>query len=204
LKFHCHVWRLSSCSFTSVPLIVLKFFFLSLSHVPNHFSHHNHLLPCSPSLLFIFTNFSSSSRTEHVPNYCSNSKYSKLSFQRVLIRPKRIPDKRVMLFLLRRRNLSRADFSMRSAQCLCHNSLHGSSNFMILDALERELDDASACSLFLHCTSLNMCLKLMKTAAFFLRLGGVYDFGFNSLITNYWECFHHACKTIQARTLPLR
>jgi hypothetical protein len=39
--------------------------------------------------------------------------------------------------LLRRCNLSKADFRLRSAQCFCHISLYGSSKLMILDALER-------------------------------------------------------------------
>jgi hypothetical protein len=40
-------------------------------------------------------------------------------------------------YLLRRCNLSKADFRLRSTQYFCHISLYGSSKLMILDDLER-------------------------------------------------------------------
>ena len=60
--------------------------------------------PSSPLSLLSFvvassrTNFSCTSRTECVLNFCSNATHSKLSFQRVIICPKRLPNKRVMPF----------------------------------------------------------------------------------------------------------
>jgi hypothetical protein len=67
----------------------------------------------------------------------------KLYFQRAIICMKRVPNKRVVPILLRRCNLSKADFRLRSAQWFCHISLYGSSKLMILDALERRFEGAS-------------------------------------------------------------
>jgi hypothetical protein len=63
-------------------------------------------------------------------------KFMKLSFQRTIICTKRVPNKRVVPILLRRCNLSKADFRLRSSQWFFHISLYGSSKLMILDALE--------------------------------------------------------------------
>jgi hypothetical protein len=46
-------------------------------------------------------------------------------------------------YLLRRCNLSKADFRLRSAQYFCYTSLYGSSKLMILDALERRFEGSS-------------------------------------------------------------
>ena len=51
--------------------------------------------------------FLSISRTEHVLKHCSIAKCTNFPFQRVLIRPKLIPDKRVMSISSQRCNLSR-------------------------------------------------------------------------------------------------
>jgi hypothetical protein len=70
-------------------------------------------------------------------------KFMKLSFQRVIVRMKRVPSKRVVPILLRRCNLSKADFRLRSAQYFCHTSLYGSPKLMIFDVLERIFEWAS-------------------------------------------------------------
>ena len=49
------------------------------------------------------------------------------------------------------------NFRTRNVQCSCHISLYGSSNSLILDALEREFYGAPEYQLFLPCTSLSMC-----------------------------------------------
>jgi len=49
------------------------------------------------------------------------------------------------------------NFRTRNVQCSCHISLYGSSNSLILDALEREFHGASEYQLFLPCMSLSMC-----------------------------------------------
>jgi hypothetical protein len=70
-------------------------------------------------------------------------KFMKLSFQRAIICMKWVPNKRVVSILLRRCNLSKADFRLRSAQWFCYISLYGSSKLMILDELERRFEGAS-------------------------------------------------------------
>src|SRR6185503_16424673 len=49
------------------------------------------------------------------------------------------------------------NFRTRSVQSFCHISLYGSSNSLILDALEQEFHGTSEYQLFLPCTSLSMC-----------------------------------------------
>src|SRR6185436_19218258 len=49
-----------------------------------------------------------------------------------------------------------SNFRTRSVQSFCHISLYGSSNSLILDALEREFHGASEYQLFLPCMSLSM------------------------------------------------
>ena len=48
------------------------------------------------------------------------------------------------------------NFRTRSIQSFCHLSLYGSSNSLILDALEWEFDGASEYQLFASCTALNI------------------------------------------------
>jgi hypothetical protein len=87
-----------------------------------------------------------------------------LSFHQVFIHTQRNPIEWVMPVLLRRCNLSKADFILHIAQCFCHISLYGSSNSSILDALDLALDGASDFQLFLSWTCLTRSSKLMKTA----------------------------------------
>jgi hypothetical protein len=70
-------------------------------------------------------------------------KFMKLSSRRAIICMKRVPNKRVVPILLRRCNLSKADFRLRSTQWFCHISLYGSSKLMILDVLETRFEGAS-------------------------------------------------------------
>jgi hypothetical protein len=81
-----------------------------------------------PSCHFlIFHSFPFTSRTEHVLKHPSKLKFMKLSFQRAIVHMKRVPKKRVMPILLRRCNLSKADFRLRSAQYFYHISLYRAS-----------------------------------------------------------------------------
>jgi hypothetical protein len=100
-------------------------------------------LSSRPCCCLIFHSFSLTSRIEHVLKHPSKLKFMKLSFQRAIVRMKRVPNKRVVPILLRRCNLSKADFRLRSAQWFCHISLYGSSKLMILDMLERRFEGAS-------------------------------------------------------------
>jgi hypothetical protein len=98
--------------------------------------------------------FSLMSRTESIPKLYSIAHCTKFPFQRAFIYPNRTPDKRVTSVLLQWRNLS-WHFRTRNAQCFLHNSLHGSSNLLVLDALEWQLDGASGYLIFFMCTTLN-------------------------------------------------
>jgi hypothetical protein len=98
-------------------------------------------------------NFSLMSITESIPNL-SISQFTKFPFQRVFICPNRTPDKRVTSVLLRQWNLS-WNFRTGNAQCFLHNSLHGSSNSLVLDALEWKLDGAFEYLILFICTPLN-------------------------------------------------
>jgi hypothetical protein len=75
-----------------------------------------------------FHKFSSLSRSDHVENNSFHAWSMKLSFHQVFIQPQRTPIEWVMPVLLRRYNLSKADFRPRIVQCFCHISLYRSSN----------------------------------------------------------------------------
>jgi hypothetical protein len=116
---------------------------------------HRYLLLYHPSVLpSLHDFFSLMSRTESIPELYSIARFTKFSFQRVFICPNRTPDKRVTSILLRRWNLS-WNFRTRNAPCFLHNSLHGSSNSLVLDVLECQLDGASGYLIFFICTRLN-------------------------------------------------
>jgi hypothetical protein len=119
------------------------------------------------------TSFSSKCRTEYVLNHHSIAKCLKLSFHRVVIHPDQTPNKRVTPFLLCWCKLSQADFRMCDAQRFGCNFLHRSPKILILDALESRLHGALEYPIFPFCTSLNMCLILMKTAV---------------LLSGFWRC----------------
>jgi hypothetical protein len=91
-------------------------FLLSSSHGSNPSSYHHHRLQCRPCYCLIFHSFSFTSRTEHVLKRPSEVKFMKLSFQRAIISMKRVPNNRVVPILLRRCNLSKADFRLPNTQ----------------------------------------------------------------------------------------
>jgi hypothetical protein len=99
-------------------------------------------------------NFSLLSRTENITNIYTIAQCTKFPFQRFFICPNRTPDKRVASVLLRRWNLS-WNFRMRNTQCFLHNFLHGSSNSLVLDALDWKLHGASKYIIFFICTPMN-------------------------------------------------
>jgi hypothetical protein len=154
------------------------------------------LVAASSSTVFLF-----SCRTELVLKHPSKLNFMKLSFQRAIICMKRVPNKRVVPILLRRCNLSKADFRLRDAQCFCHISLYGSSNLMILDALEKVWMSFWILNFF-HCTSLNTCSNLDGNSDFPLKpcrwLMTLIAIGQELIGT-----LRHACKTNQMHILPL-
>jgi hypothetical protein len=92
--------------------------------------------------------------TESIHTLYSIAQYTKFPLQWVFIFPNRTPNKRVMSVLLRWWYLS-WNFRTRNAQCFLHNSLHGSSNSLVLDVLECQLDGALGYLIFFICTPLN-------------------------------------------------
>jgi hypothetical protein len=101
-----------------------------------------------------FMNFYLMSIRESIPKLYSIAQCKKIPFQWVFIFPNRPPDKRVMSVLLRWWNLS-WNFRTHNAQCFLHNSLHESSNSLVLDALEWKLHGASEYLIFFIFTPLN-------------------------------------------------
>jgi hypothetical protein len=69
---------------------------------------------------------------------------------------------------------------MHNAQCFRYNSLHGTSNSLVLDALEWKLDEASEYPIFFICAPLKKCTKLMKTTTPIAGFGEVDDLSCNS------------------------
>ena len=88
------------------------------------------------------------------------------------------------------------NFRTRCVQSLCHISLYGSSNSLILDALEREFHGASEYQLFLPCMSLSMRKIWWKQRALLSNFGDVdeFDFFFDH---EFMGTLCHACKTIK-------
>jgi hypothetical protein len=129
-------------------------FLAFVAHLPSTFPYHQAMVPILRHIVItdfnavlcgclIFHIFYFSSRTENVLKHPSMLKFMKLSFQRAIKCMKGVPNKRVVPMLLRRCNLSKADFRLRSAQWFCHISLYGSSKLMILDEFETRFEGAS-------------------------------------------------------------
>jgi hypothetical protein len=142
---------------------------------------HHHIVDfVRPSMSALFHEPCSQMLSSHLlllpyyPNHQSISKCLKLSFQRVIIHPDRTPNKRVTPFLLCWCKLPQADFRMCDAQRFGCNFLRRSPKMLILDELESILNGALEYPIFPFCTSLNMCLMLMKTAV---------------LLSGFWSCW---------------
>jgi hypothetical protein len=121
------------CSFNLLPMLCL-ITYRRLAQSILFF--HRYLLLYHPSVLpSLHEFFYLIPRTESVPKIYSIAQCTKFPFQRVFICPNRTPDKIATSVLRRRWHLS-WNFIMRNAQCFLHNSLHGSSNSLVLDVLE--------------------------------------------------------------------
>jgi hypothetical protein len=136
IYFPCCAWSLIE------GLSKASFFFIAISLFIT--------LPCC----LHYMNFSLIYIIESIPMLYSIAQCTKFTFQRVFICPTWIPDKRVTSVLLLRWNLS-WNFRTHNTQCFLHNSLHGSSNSLVLYALEWQLDGASEYLVFFICTPLN-------------------------------------------------
>ena len=108
LKSFPHVYKYHlQCVFTVASIFFN--FFLYYVMVPIIASHRRRLLQflVVPLLPHLHEFFLSISRTEHVLKHCSIARCTNFPFQRVFIRPKLIPNKRVVSILSQRCNLSR-------------------------------------------------------------------------------------------------
>ena len=93
------------------------------------------------------------------------------------------------------------NFRTHNVQFSCHISLYGSSNSLILDALEREFHGSSEYQLFLLCTSLSTCKIWWKQWGLLSNFGDVdeFDFFFDH---EFMGMLCHACKTIKCTHYP--
>ena len=93
------------------------------------------------------------------------------------------------------------NFRTRNVQCSCHISLYGSSNSLILNALEWEFDGASEYQLFASCTALNMFSnwwKQLRPSRVSTMLTILIEI---LLVLNSWERFFMPTKHFK-HTLP--
>ena len=95
------------------------------------------------------------------------------------------------------------NFRTRNVQCSCHISLYGSSNSLILDALEREFHGASEYQLF-FLVHLYPCAKFDENSVACARTLEILTNLISSLITNSREHFVMPAKKIQVHNLPPR
>jgi len=102
-------------------------FFLYKVMVPIIVSRRRRLLQflVVPLLPHLHEFFLSISRTEHVLKHCSIAKCTNFPFQRVLIRPKLVPNKRVMFISSQRCNLSRRISERATSNVLAISSCTG-------------------------------------------------------------------------------
>jgi len=177
----------SSCTKSwsqSLLLIVVASFNSSLSHC-----------------CLIFMNFFLSiSRTEHVLKYCSIAKCTNFPFQRFLVRPKLIPNKRVMSISSQRCNLSRRISERATSNVLAISPCTGlqihwswmrwNGNFMELLNIN-----------FFFLVCLYPCAKFDENSGACNRTLEMLTNLISSLITNSWECFFMPAKHFK-HTLP--
>jgi hypothetical protein len=114
---------------------------------------HRYLLLYHPSVLPSLHEFLFNVQNRKYIQTLPHCTVHKSSFPTSLYLPKS-DSGQVTSVLRRRRNLS-WNFRTRDAQCFLHNSLHGSSNSFVLDALEWKLHGASKYLIFFICPLLN-------------------------------------------------
>ena len=131
---------------------------LILRHGPNHyFTSSSPPIPrchiaTSSSRIFSF-NFQNRTCTETLFHY----EVHEFSFSTSPHLPKIDSEQESYVHFIPALQFVPTNFRTRNVQCSCHISLYGSSNSLILDALEWEFHGASEYQLFLPCTPLSMC-----------------------------------------------
>ena len=133
----------SSCTKSwsqSLLLIVVATFNSSLSHC-----------------CLIFTNFSFNFQNRTCTETLLHCEVHEFSFPTSPHSPKTDSEQDSYVhFILALQSVS-TNFRTRNIQCSCHISLYGSSNSLILDALDQEFHGTSEYQIFIPCTSLSMC-----------------------------------------------
>ena len=145
--------------------------------------------------------FLSISRTEHVLKHCSITKCTNFPFQRVLIRPKLIPNKRAMSILFQRCNLSRRiseratsnvfAISPCTALQIHWSWMHWSGYFMELQNIN-----------FFFLVRLCPCAKFDENSGACSRTLEILTNLISSLITNSREHFVMPAKKIKCTIYP--
>src|SRR6185369_10783185 len=129
---------------------------LVLSHGPNHcfISPSPPSIPRCPIAASSSRIFISISRTEHILKHCEVHEFF---FPTSPYSPKIDSEQNSYVHFIPVLQSVPTNFRTRNVQCSFHISLYGSSNSLILNALEWEFHGASEYQLFLPCTYLSMC-----------------------------------------------
>ena len=144
--------------------------------VPIIASHRRRLLQFLdvPLLPHLHEFFLSISRTEYVLKHCSIVKCTNFPFQRVLIRPKLIPNKRVMSILSQRCNLSRRISERATSNVLVISPCTGLQIHWSWMSWNGNFMELLNINFFFFCTSLSMCKIWRKQ---------------RGLLSNFWRCW---------------
>ena len=105
----------------------------------------------------IFTNFSFNFQNRTCTETLLHCKVHEFSFPTSPHSPKTDSKQESYVHFIPALQSILTNFRTRNVQCSCDISLYGSSNSLILDALEQEFHGDSEYQLFLPCTSLSMC-----------------------------------------------
>ena len=150
----------------------------------------------------IFMNFFLSIfRTEHVLKHCSIAKCMNFPFQRVLIRPKLIPNKRVMFILSKRCNLSRRISERATSNVLAISPCTGLQihwSWMCWNRNFMELLNIN----FFFLVHLCPCAKFDENSGACSQTLEMLTNLISSLITNSWERFVMPAKQFKCTIYP--
>ena len=181
--------------------------FLQLLLVPSHGPNHCFTsssppsiprcpIAASSSLIFL-----SIYRIEHVLKQCSIAKYMNFPFQRVLIRPKLILNKRVMSISSQRCNLSRQILERATSNILAispYTGLQIHRSWMRWNGNFMELLDIN----FFFLVHLCPCAKFDENSGACSRTLEMLTNLISSLITNSWERFVMPAKQFKCTIYP--
>ena len=133
-----------------------------MENLPNHLSHHGHLLLCCPSSLPFFSWIFLSVQIGNYTKQMVQCKVHKIFFPTSLHLSKTHSNWGSYAPFSPSLQSAPCWFQHVHLRCLRHSSSRGSSIVSIMDALNRGLDGDPEYSTFLHCKSLDLCTKLMR------------------------------------------